>query len=74
MRKSSKLAAAAACAASLAMLAAPRVARAWKAWQESRRAAWIAASVAALQRGEETLPPMPFGMETEPGRSGVERD
>jgi hypothetical protein len=74
MRKSWKLAAAAACAASLAMLAAPRVARAWKAWQESRRAAWIAASVAALQRGEETLPPMPLGMETERGRGEVERD
>ncbi len=74
MRKSWKLAAAAAGAASLAMLAAPRVARAWKTWQESRRAAWIAASVAALQRGEETLPPMPFGLETENGRGNVERD
>jgi len=74
MRKSWKVALAGASAAAMVLLAAPRIARAYKAWQESRRAEWIAASIAALQRGEEVLPPMPWGMETDAPRGNVERD
>ena len=74
MRKSLKVALAGAGAAAVALLAAPRFARAYKVWQESRRAQWIAASIAALQRGEEVLPPMPWGTETDAPRGNVERD
>src|SRR5947209_20433917 len=73
MRKTWKLVAVAV-ASAVALVAAPRAARAYKAWQESRRGQWIADSIAALQRGDEVLPPMPWGMETEPARGNVERD
>jgi len=73
MRMPWKAVAAGLCAAVVGMVSSPRVARAWHGWQEGRKARWIASAIAAVQRGEETLPPIPWGMEIDRGR-GVERD
>src|SRR5438105_8375594 len=74
MRTSWKVGAASLAAAVAATLAAPKAAKAYKRWEESRRAEWIKASIAALESGAESLPPMPWGMETERPDRGIERD
>src|SRR5438067_9824236 len=74
MRTRWKVAAASLAAAVAAIVAAPKTARAYKRWQESRRAEWIKASITALERGAESLPPMPWGMETERPENRIERD
>ncbi len=62
MRRSKKIIAAGLAAGALSAMAAPPAARAVRQWETSRRDAWVQKATAALENGEETLPPMPWGV------------
>ena len=49
--------------ATAAALCAPRIAHAVDSWQMTRRQAWIDSAKAALQAGNDQLPPLPWGVE-----------
>ena len=74
MRRSSRVLAAAAAVAIGGVVAAPRAARAFKTWEDNQRKAWYAAATAALARGEETLPPLPFLVGIEQEGDTIEKD
>jgi hypothetical protein len=58
-------------------LAAPHAARAYRSWEQSRKDAWIALATAAVERGDEILPPMPWGLDLaddDDEKRGIEKD
>ena len=77
MRRNSRIIVRAVCALAAIAAVAPRAVKAYDQWQETRRQAWMAQAKAAIESGQEQLPPVPLGVtlvDDVEGKPGQEMD